>query len=1226
MKPSPIRFIIFIFLSLLSKVALPQCNTPVITSISNIFYNNVQVNYTCCMSGTYYLEYGNTGFTPGTGATPGLGGTVIQGSPNPGSQMIPIVNSYSLHDVYVRVECAVGGWTPNSMVKTFRPGIPCSSAQQITCGSLYSVGIPAGIGSWSNYSCDNSGTLGREGLYKYTATVSGLHYFYVGTSSGNTNRVNFRYRIDSLPCNENNWICLTTASPNNPVTLQFGPLLAGKTYYFLADAQVDTIPSNPVSFRIECPVINCPSPTGINISRPFFGQVKVEFTSSNTTYFEFGPVGFTPGNFSIAGAGGTLLQVNSGAVISGYGLTTGVSYIGYLRSRCQQGNAVYFSQNVGFYFNVGSCPTTYFYNPAYTGFYVQFNQPTWWPPTNNYDIICSGIGITQGTDMRLQYLCTKTGYYNALFSVSPNNIKLGVKPYSSNCLPSSYSCPSAIPGSGISYASSLGLFLKDSIYDLVLNANDTMPSTVYLRIECDAPTNITTSNISPHGFDLNWSCSCLDTVFIEIGPEGFNPGTGYAPGSYGTIILASGNSHTISNLTPFTKYDVYLRTGCGTFFTPNKKVTVFTPKECSNAPALVCGDNVNHYYNSSMFYYPTGPWSVQSCNGGNLNGEEYIYQFTPTQTGMYKIQVYGYTAGWNWLFSTNYFYKHDSLGCNPNNWNCIGEVGNTSPPFIPKEFLFGPLTAGETYYIMTDGVGATLCACSYKYFARLLCQGVCSGVELTAAYPLHPDGVLIYAPYSSGFVGIILEIGPQGFTPGTDTLPGNNGTVYQNVTFPFSITGLTSGTTYDVYARSNCFADTTGFTTGFSANFGPLSFTPCGVAPDPITTSGNNTTVCSGDSVILYRNGGVPAPGTIYRWYENGCGFGNFLGTGDSMIVTPVNSTTYFLRAEAPCGNTSCVSKYIQVNNSVPVITGNTQLCPGDTAVLGTQISYSQYLWSTGDTTASISVTTGGIYGVTVTNSSGCQVYGTVQVVAIPFTPPQISGDLELCGSDSSTLFAGSGFSSYLWSTGSTASFITVADSGIYSVNVSNQYGCMGFDSVMVNLHHPPQVNISAVGNLSFCLGDSVLMVVDTGLAGWQWYRNGMMILGANNPQYWIKTSGSYCCIGADIYECSDTSNVLIAYTPCIVIGAPQEKLGDVPPFDAQILTDHSNEFSILRIQCPVSDPVDIKVFDSLGKQVTVSAEQIHFGDYSLHLSVPSGLYFVQIHCGNEVRNLKLLK
>ena len=51
----------------------------------------------------------------------------------------------------------------------------------------------------------------------------------------------------------------------------------------------------------------------------------------------------------------------------------------------------------------------------------------------------------------------------------------------------------------------------------------------------------------------------------------------------------------------------------------------------------------------------------------------------------------------------------------------------------------------------------------------------------------------------------------------------------------------------------------------------------------------------------------------------------------------------------------------------------STFLCDGSNTILTIDTSYSSYLWSTGDTTNTITVTNTGQYTVTVTNSQGCQ-------------------------------------------------------------------------------------------------------------------------------------------------------------------------------------------------------------------------------------------------------------
>lgn len=50
----------------------------------------------------------------------------------------------------------------------------------------------------------------------------------------------------------------------------------------------------------------------------------------------------------------------------------------------------------------------------------------------------------------------------------------------------------------------------------------------------------------------------------------------------------------------------------------------------------------------------------------------------------------------------------------------------------------------------------------------------------------------------------IVEYGLQNFTPGTGATAGTGGTVATTSTTSYNITGLTSGTTYDVYVRQNC--------------------------------------------------------------------------------------------------------------------------------------------------------------------------------------------------------------------------------------------------------------------------------------------------------------------------------------------------------------------------------------------------------------------------------------
>jgi gliding motility-associated-like protein len=84
-----------------------------------------------------------------------------------------------------------------------------------------------------------------------------------------------------------------------------------------------------------------------------------------------------------------------------------------------------------------------------------------------------------------------------------------------------------------------------------------------------------------------------------------------------------------------------------------------------------------------------------------------------------------------------------------------------------------------------------------------------------------------------------------------------------------------------------------------------------------------------------------------------------------------------------------------------------------------------------------------------------------ISVLPAPF--PNIGDSAFICKGDSVT-FESDVFDSYLWSSGDTTRSITVADTGTYWIEVTNNLGCLGRDTVRVE-HFPAPV-----------LGDSVLI------------------------------------------------------------------------------------------------------------------------------------------------------
>ncbi|MFT4981011.1 MAG: hypothetical protein ACI9UR_000858, partial [Bacteroidia bacterium] len=117
----------------------------------------------------------------------------------------------------------------------------------------------------------------------------------------------------------------------------------------------------------------------------------------------------------------------------------------------------------------------------------------------------------------------------------------------------------------------------------------------------------------------------------------------------------------------------------------------------------------------------------------------------------------------------------------------------------------------------------------------------------------------------------------------------------------------------------------------------------------------------------------------------------------------------------------------------IPTITagGLTTFCDGDSVVLSAAPG-NTYLWSTGETTESITVYTSGVYTVNMITNDGCEGDSDPTSVTVNANPiPTISpvGLTTFCDGGSVTLTTES-FVSYLWSTGETTQSITASTGG----------------------------------------------------------------------------------------------------------------------------------------------------------------------------------------------------
>ena len=330
---------------------------------------------------------------------------------------------------------------------------------------------------------------------------------------------------------------------------------------------------------------------------------------------------------------------------------------------------------------------------------------------------------------------------------------------------------------------------------------------------------------------------------------------------------------------------------------------------------------------------------------------------------------------------------------------------------------------------------------------------------------------------------------------GSVTLTSSGGSFYSwsDGETTSSITVISSGNYSVVVTNAN----------GCSASSSATSVTVNPLPTATITPSGN-TTFCQGGSVTLASSGG-----SFYSWSDGET-------TSSITVASSGNYSVVVTNANGCSASSSSTSVTVYPLPTVTITpSGNTTFCQGGSVTL-TSSGGSFYSWSDGETTSSIIVTSSGNYSVVVTDVNGCSASSSsTSIIVNPSPRPAITGPSIVCGTTQIALSAGA-FSSYHWSTNATTDSITVSSSGIYSVTVSNSFGCTGTASKTITTGSIASPTITASGATSFCPGGSVTL--STGAFSSYNWSNGnttASITVSSSATYVVTVTNSSGCTGS---------------------------------------------------------------------------------------------------------------
>ena len=469
-----------------------------------------------------------------------------------------------------------------------------------------------------------------------------------------------------------------------------------------------------------------------------------------------------------------------------------------------------------------------------------------------------------------------------------------------------------------------------------------------------------------------------------------------------------------------------------------------------------------------------------------------------------------------------------------------------------------------------------------SYFATLTTPyGVCSETTATYTTSILPDpntGVVASGPlaFCSGdtltLSGVTLTadslVGP---IPGGNGSAGNMFNIVNTSGAPLTITGFSqgpgsggssaTGVTVQVYSTPGDYTTqsasswmpagtaVTNLTANAATGYCPVTVTiPVGETygfyvgitsgsvqyTNGTGTAGVSTWFSNNDITVTEGLGGpYPSPtfsprcwnGTVHYSLNSGNSGQSYLWTnGDTTQTTSITQAgSYYAVVTSADGCVDTTDIYSALVFAAPDTSvsqsGSLDFCSYEDVTL-TAAAGQNYLWSTGDTTQSITVNQIGSYSAMIITSDGCSEMTatyTTTVFADADTSVSVSGSLDFCSYDDVTLTAAAG-QTYLWSNGATTQSITVNQAGSYSAIVTTTNGCSDTTATYTTtVFADPDTSVSVSGSLDFCSYDDVTLTAAAGQT-YLWSN------GATTQSITVSQAGVYSAVVTTTNGCSDTT------------------------------------------------------------------------------------------------------
>jgi len=328
------------------------------------------------------------------------------------------------------------------------------------------------------------------------------------------------------------------------------------------------------------------------------------------------------------------------------------------------------------------------------------------------------------------------------------------------------------------------------------------------------------------------------------------------------------------------------------------------------------------------------------------------------------------------------------------------------------------------------------------------------GTQANFSTIISSPAITIAAPGATAGVTFPSAAIPQVGTFAGTTLPA---AVYNPFVIGYVWNGGTIGNTLVVSPTAASTTYTCTATAGTSNSTSTITIAVSN--PTAAISSLNPLTFCADTSATLTAN-----LGTAYLW-----------NTGDTTSFITADTTGIYTVAVTNTDN--CIANSAGTSITVnplptPIITplSATTFCEGESVILSSSAE-ALYLWSDNSADSTLLVHTAGDYTVTLTNSFNCSATSdTVTVVVNPNPIATIvaNGPTSFCLGNEVQLTSTIGIPS--WSTGSSDTTITIIQTEMIQLLVTNEFGCTDTDSLGITVFELPIV--TAAADTSVCISN----------------------------------------------------------------------------------------------------------------------------------------------------------